>query len=99
MGSIQDLKMAAICGLPPADTPRKRPEPVSYTHLDVYKRQDPIPPPIVAIGAEQYNRLVRLMQHGVTPQLNFDIAVDYQREDQNAFNVIGEIPGLSLIHI
>jgi hypothetical protein len=28
MGTIQDLKMAAIRGLPPADTPRKRPEPV-----------------------------------------------------------------------
>jgi len=33
------------------------------------------------------------VQHGITPKLNFDIAVDYQREDQNAFNVIGEIPG------
>ena len=55
--------------------------------------KDPIPSPIVAIGAEQYNRLVRLVQHGVTPKLNFDIAVDYQKEDQNAFNVIGEIPG------
>ena len=55
--------------------------------------KDPIPPPIVAIGAEQYNRLVRLVQHGLKPKLNFDIAVDYQKEDQNAFNVIGEIPG------
>ena len=55
--------------------------------------KDPIPPPIVAIGAEQYNRLVRLVQHGITPKLNFDIAVEYQKEDQNAFNVIGEIPG------
>jgi hypothetical protein len=55
--------------------------------------KDPIPPPIVAIGAEQYNRLVRLLQHGITPKLNFDIAVDYQKDDQNAFNVIGEIPG------
>ncbi len=55
--------------------------------------KDPIPPPIVAIGAEQYNHLVRLLQHGVTPKLNFDIAVDYQKEDENAFNVIGEIPG------
>jgi carboxypeptidase Q len=55
--------------------------------------KDPIPPPIVAIGAEQYNRIVRLMQHGITPKLTFDIAVEYQKEDQNAFNVIGEIPG------
>ena len=33
------------------------------------------------------------MQHGVTPKLNFDIAVDYQKDDEEAFNVIGEIPG------
>ena len=55
--------------------------------------KDPIPPPIEAIAAEQYNRLVRLVQHGITPKLTFDIGVDYQKEDQNAFNVIGEIPG------
>jgi hypothetical protein len=55
--------------------------------------KDPIPSPIVAIAAEQYNRLVRLLQHRITPKLNFDIAVDYQKDDQNAFNVIGEIPG------
>ena len=54
---------------------------------------DPVPPPIVAIGAEQYNRVVRLLQHGVTPKLTFDVQVEYQKEDQNAFNVIGEIPG------
>jgi hypothetical protein len=55
--------------------------------------KDPVPPPIVAINAEQYNRLVRLVQHGVTPKVTFDIQVDYQKADQNAFNVIGEIPG------
>jgi carboxypeptidase Q len=53
----------------------------------------PVPPPIVAIAAEQYNRLVRLLQHNVTPKLTFDIQVDYQKDDTNAFNVIGEIPG------
>ena len=55
--------------------------------------KDPIPPPMVAIAAEQYNRLVRLVQHNVTPKLTFDVQVEYQKEDQNAFNVIGEIPG------
>jgi hypothetical protein len=54
---------------------------------------DPVPPPIVAIGPEQYNRIVRLVQHGTTPKLTFDVAVDYQKEDQNSVNVIGEIPG------
>jgi hypothetical protein len=55
--------------------------------------KDPVPPPIVAIGAEQYNRVVRLLQHNITPRLTFDVQVEYQKEDQNAFNVIGEIPG------
>ena len=41
---------------------------------------------------EQYNRIVRLLQHGITPELSFDIAVDYQK-DHNALNVIDEIPG------
>jgi hypothetical protein len=54
---------------------------------------DPVPPPIVAIGAEQYNRVVRLLQHGMTPKLTFDVQVDYQKADQNAFNIVGEIPG------
>jgi len=54
---------------------------------------DPVPPPIVAIAAEQYNRVVRLLQHGTSPKLTFDIEVEYQKEDQNAVNVIGEIPG------
>ena len=55
--------------------------------------KDPIPPPIIAVTPEQYNRIVRLLQHGTTPKLTFDVAVDYQKEDQNAFNIIGEIPG------
>ena len=53
----------------------------------------PVPPPIVAIAAESYNRIVRLLQHNITPKLTFDIQVDYQKDDLNSFNVIGEIPG------
>jgi hypothetical protein len=55
--------------------------------------KDPIPPPMVAVTPEQYNRIVRLLQHGTVPKLTFDVAVDYQKNDQDAFNVIGEIPG------
>lgn len=53
---------------------------------------DPVPPPMVAITPEQYNRIVRLLQHGTIPKLTFDVAVDYQK-DPMAVNVIGEIPG------
>lgn len=55
--------------------------------------KDPVGPPMAAISAEQYNRIARLIQHGVTPKLTFDIQVEYQKADQYAFNVVGEIPG------
>ncbi len=55
--------------------------------------KDPVGPPMVAITAEQYNRVARLLQHGEKPKLTFDIDVEYQKEDEMGFNVIGEIPG------
>ena len=55
--------------------------------------KDPVGPPMAAITPEQYNRICRLLQHGITPKLTFDIEVEYQKEDQMGFNVIGEIPG------
>ena len=48
---------------------------------------------MAAITPEQYNRIVRLLQHGITPKLTFDIQTEYQKDDLMGFNVIGEIPG------
>ena len=56
--------------------------------------KDPVPPPMVALEAEQYNRIVRLLQHNITPKLTFDVQVQYQKDNQNGFNVIGEIQAL-----
>ncbi len=55
--------------------------------------KDPVPPPMVAITPEQYNRIARLLQHGAKPKLTFDIQTEYQNDDLMGFNVIGEIPG------
>jgi carboxypeptidase Q len=57
--------------------------------------KDPVGPPMAAITPEQYNRICRLIQHGMTPKLTLDIETEYQKEDQMGFNVIGEIPGTS----
>jgi hypothetical protein len=57
--------------------------------------KDPVGPPMAAITPEQYNRICRLLQHGITPKLTFDIEVEYQKDDEMGFNVIGEIPGTS----
>lgn len=55
--------------------------------------KDPVGPPMAAIAAEQYNRICRLIEHGITPKLTFDIETEYQKDDQMGFNVVGEIPG------
>ncbi len=55
--------------------------------------KDPVGPPMAAITPEQYNRICRLLEHGNTPKLTFDIDTEYQKDDLMGFNVIGEIPG------
>ncbi len=55
--------------------------------------KDPVGPPMAAITPEQYNRICRLLQHGMTPKLTFDIETEYQKDDLMGFNVVGEIPG------
>jgi carboxypeptidase Q len=55
--------------------------------------KDPTPPPIVAITPEHYNRIARLIQHGMSPKLTFDIQTETYKNDQMGFNVVGEIPG------
>lgn len=55
--------------------------------------KDPVGPPMTAITPEQYNRICRLLKHGITPKLTFDIDTEYQKDDLMGFNVVGEIPG------
>ncbi|XBH20087.1 M20/M25/M40 family metallo-hydrolase [Telmatobacter sp. DSM 110680] len=57
--------------------------------------KDPVGPPMAAITPEQYNRICRLLEHGITPKLTFDIETEYQKDDEMGFNVVGEIPGTS----
>ncbi len=57
--------------------------------------KDPVGPPMAAITPEQYNRICRLLEHGITPKLTFDIETEYQKDDLMGFNVVGEIPGTS----
>ena len=49
--------------------------------------------PQVAITAENYNRIARLLQHEVPVKLSFDIKVQFDTSITDAFNVIAEIPG------
>ena len=52
--------------------------------------------PQMVLAAEHYNRLVRMVQKGVTPELEIDIESTYHDGDANCFNIIAEIPGTDL---
>jgi len=54
--------------------------------------KDPVPPPMVAVTPEHYNRVVRLLQHGIPVKLEFDIKTQFI-DAVDSFNVIGEIEG------
>jgi carboxypeptidase Q len=49
--------------------------------------------PSLAITAEHYNRIARLLDHNVPVKLSFDIKVEWDTTKTEAFNVIAEIPG------
>ncbi|SPE42630.1 Peptidase M28 [Candidatus Sulfopaludibacter sp. SbA3] len=49
--------------------------------------------PAVAITAENYNRIARLLEHNVPVKLSFDIKVAFDTSNTDSFNVVAEIPG------
>ena len=49
--------------------------------------------PSIAITAENYNRIARLVQHEVPVKLAFDIKTKFDTSNTDSFNVIAEIPG------
>jgi len=52
--------------------------------------------PQITIAVEHYNRMVRLLEHGVPVRMTLDVETKYHPEDParpNGFNVIADIPG------
>jgi carboxypeptidase Q len=55
--------------------------------------KDPVPPPMVAVTPEHYNRVMRLLEHKIPVKLEFDIKAQFIDSPTDSFNVIGEIEG------
>jgi carboxypeptidase Q len=73
----------------PLDTPAaQRPHP--------WDQNKPTVIPQAVVAAEQYNRLIRLMDRGVPVQLEVNIDTRFYDQDPMSYNVIGEIPGTDL---
>jgi carboxypeptidase Q len=55
--------------------------------------QPPLPPPSIAIAAEQYNRIARLLAGGVPVRMDVNIEASFTPQPANTYNVVAEIPG------
>ncbi len=55
--------------------------------------KDPIPPPMVVVTPEHYNRIARLLDHKIPVKLEFDIKAELIDEPKDCVNIIGEIEG------
>lgn len=53
----------------------------------------PIPPPMVVITPEHYNRIVRLLEHKIPVKVSFNIKAQVLENMKDSVNVIAEIPG------
>jgi hypothetical protein len=49
--------------------------------------------PALVLSAEHYNRLARLLDHGLPVELELDVKARYHDDDVNAYNTVAEIPG------
>jgi carboxypeptidase Q len=52
--------------------------------------------PQMTVSAEQYNRIMRMMQLGEKLKMTVDLQVEYQDQDNMGYNTIAEIPGSDL---
>jgi len=55
--------------------------------------KEPIPPSMLAVTPEHYNRVVRLLQHHIPVKLEFEIQARFIDSPTDSFNVVAEIPG------
>lgn len=61
----------------------------------VHEQENPAMSPQVAVAAEHYNRIVRVLAKGEPVEIEMNLAVAATRED-SGYNVIAEIPGSDL---
>ena len=55
--------------------------------------KDPVPPPMVVLTPEHYNRIARLLDHKIPVKLEFNVDARFIDDRTDSVNVIGEIPG------
>jgi Zn-dependent M28 family amino/carboxypeptidase len=64
--------------------------------VNSYDLKSPAILPQVTLAAEHYDRIMRILQKGVTVKLEMDVDVEFTDDLQPGINVVGEIPGSDL---
>jgi len=54
--------------------------------------------PILAIAAEHYNRIYRILDRGIPVEMEVDVRIKLNETDTRGYNVLAEIPGTDLAH-
>lgn len=52
--------------------------------------------PQMTLATEDYNRILRMIDQGITPTMKIDIKAEYHDEDLMGYNTVAEIPGTDL---
>jgi hypothetical protein len=58
-----------------------------------YKPGEMFPVPSLLMAPEHYNRLVRLLDRKMEPELELDVRATFLAEEQSGYNTVAEIPG------
>jgi len=58
-----------------------------------YDARDTLAPPAFVVSQEQYNRMVRLAEMKIPVRARLNLQADISTENQDTYNVVGEIPG------
>jgi hypothetical protein len=85
-GTIQVMSAAIPY---PFDTPRDK-------RLPIWNPNSAQTMPQITVAAEHYNRMVRMIEHGVALKMSVNLTCQYNTEDLMSTNTIAEIPGTDL---
>ena len=58
-----------------------------------HRVDSPLPPPSIALTPEHYNRIARLIEHGIPAQIEIEVQATIHDETTTTNNVVAEIPG------
>jgi len=70
--------------------------PNATNQIRAWATNAPAFPPQITVAAEDYNRLVRMIQRGENLKMAVDLKVKFDNDDLRAHNTVAEIPGSDL---